>query len=273
MHSLLRLPQNISCHADFYHLHKAGGPKFRSIVVASVAALFRTAVRTVTSWPLWIEQLEDAALRWLPLEPLIKDTLTPSFWDSPPIACKLKEASRGFPNDIQWGQGAIELLHDLFPRGLVFPPPQEQKCIALQKLIYDKLISHRFANSLNDTSERRLTSLFLPSPVDFQTSILIERCLDTLKGLSVSVVLRVLKCWCNGWATSRRYRNSEEKLLPCLFGCSGCKDELEHYFKCPHLYSLWSFLADSVSEDPLVRWGLIYPNRSSFKYIACTFRG
>ena len=165
------------------------------------------------------------------------------------------------------------MIQELFPRGLVFPLPQEQKCIALQKLIYDKLISHRFANSLNDTIERRLTSLFLPSPLDFQNSILIERCLDTLKGLSVSVVLRVLKCWCNAWATSRRYRNSEEKLLPCLFGCNGCTDELEHYLKCPHLYSLWSFLAVSVSEDPLVRWGLIDPNPSIFKHIACIFSG
>ena len=69
----------------------------------------------------------------------------------------------------------------------------------------------------------------------------------------------MLKCWCNGWATSRRYPNSEEKLLPCLFGCNGCKDELEHYFTCPHLFSLWSFLADSASEDPSVRWGMIYP--------------
>ena len=91
--------------------------------------------------------------------------------------------------------------------------------------------------------------------------------------MSVLAVIRVLKCWCNGWATSRRYRNSEDKLLPCLFGCSGCKDELEHYIHCPHLLSLWSFLASSASEDPLVRWGLIRPSPAIFKYIACTFSG
>ena len=150
-------------------------------------------MRTVTAWPIWIEQLQAAAERWLPLEPLVRDTLTPSFWDSPPIACNLREAARGFPNENQWNEGAAELIQDLFPRGLVFPPPQEQKCIALQKLAYDKLLSHRFANSLIDTIERRLTSLFLPCPLDFQNSIHVERCLDTLKGLSVSVVLRVLK--------------------------------------------------------------------------------
>ena len=83
----------------------------------------------------------------------------------------------------------------------------------------------------------------------------------------------MLKSWCDGWATSRRYRNCEEKLLPCLFGCSGCKDEPEVYFKCPHLFSLWSFLAGSASEDPLVRWGLICPTAAIFNYIACTFSG
>ena len=267
------LPQNTLCHADFYHLHEAGGPIFRSIVVSSVAALFRTALRTVTSWPIWIVQLEEAAAKWLPLAPLIRDTLTPSFWDSPPIACNLREASCGFPNEGQWSQGATELIHNLFPQGLVFPPPQEQNRIALQKLVYDKFISHRFVNSLHGTIERRLTSLFLPYALDFQNTILLERCLGILKGLSVSVALRVLKSWCNGWATSRRYRNSEEKLLPCLFGCSGCVDELEHYLQCPHLFSLWTFLAGSTSEDPLVRWGLIRPSSTNFNYIACTFSG
>ena len=61
--------------------------------------------------------------------------------------------------------------------------------------------------------------------------------------------------------------------MPCLFGCSGCVDELEHYLQCPHLFSLRTFLAGSTSEDPLVRWGLIRPSSTNFNYIACTFSG
>ena len=59
--------------------------------------------------------------------------------------------------------------------------------------------------------------------------------------------------------------------MPCLFGCSGCKHELEHYLKCPHLFSLWNYLAGSASDDPLVRWGLISPTAAIFNYIVCTF--
>ena len=79
------------------------------------------------------------------------------------------------------------------------------------------------------------------------------------------------KCWCNGWATSRRYH--EDKLLPCLFGCSKCSDDLHHYLQCPHLFALWGFLAGGASADPLARWGLIQPNSNKFNLIACTFSG
>ena len=84
MHTTLRLPQNSLCHADFMHLYEIGGPKFRSVVVASVSALVRTALKTVTSWPRWISQLERAAMQWLPLEPLVKGKLSTNCWDSPP---------------------------------------------------------------------------------------------------------------------------------------------------------------------------------------------
>ena len=113
--------------------------------------------------------------------------------------------------------------------------------------------------------------LYQPYTLDFQNSILLERCWATLKENTVSVVIKVLKCWCNGWASSRRYH--EDKLLPCLFGCNQCNDELEHYFQCPHLFSLWSFLSGNTSADPLVRWGLIHPAALQFKIVSCVFSG
>ena len=83
--------------------------------------------------------------------------------------------------------------------------------------------------------------------------------------------MKVLKSWCNGWATSRRYHDN--KLLPCLFGCSHRSDELEHYVLCPHLHALWSFLDGSRDINPLVRWGLITPQASKLKYVCCAFSG
>ena len=98
--------------------------------------------------------------------------------------------------------------------------------------------------------------------MDFQITISLEGCLASLRLCSVPVVIKVLKCWNNSWATSRRC--GDDKLLPCVFGCASCPDELEHYFQCPHLFALWRFLAGDVSEDPLVRWGLINPNCMHF---------
>ena len=263
LHTAMRLPQNSLCHADFLHLHKIGGPIFRSISAASVAANVRTALKTVTSWRSWIPQLQEAANRYLPLEPLARDTLSVPCWGSPPIAVNLREAACGLPNCPTWAQGLSDIISKMSESNL-------QK-VPIQKLVYKELISNRFSNTLNDTFSRRLTSLFLPYELDFQQAILLERCWGTLKKCRVADAVKVIKTWCNGWATSYRYH--EGVLLPCLFGCADCKDELRHYFVCPHLFALWTFLADNVSSDPLVRWGLIRPDSDGFLSIVCVFSG
>jgi hypothetical protein len=134
---------------------------------------------------------------------------------------------------------------------------------------------------------RRLSDLFHPFLLDFQNSIFLEDCFVCLKKLRVSDSVKVLKGWCNGWATSCRFH--EDKILPCLFGCTGERDILSHYLVCPHLFSLWSFLTNVltqastgtevffqnsvVSEMPLIRWGLIDPCTRNFNAVSCVFSG
>ena len=113
--------------------------------------------------------------------------------------------------------------------------------------------------------------MFQPYELDFQQSILLDRCWGTLKKCRVADAVKVIKTWSNGWATSYRYH--EGIVLPCLFGCSSCIDQLEHYLQCPHLYALWTFLAGDVSCDPLKRWGLIAPEPDDFLRVACVFSG
>ena len=47
-------------------------------------------------------------------------------------------------------------------------------------------------------------------------------------------------CWLKavggGWTTSVRMH--ESVLLPCVFGCLDCRDEIRHYFTCPILWQL-----------------------------------
>jgi hypothetical protein len=263
LHTILRLPQNALRHADFLNLESLGGPKLRSIVASCAAALHRTATITITKWPEWITQLEIAAQAHLPLADLARLSLTPSFWDSPPIACNLREAARGFPSDRRWMEGAADAI-------LKIQQSQSNK-IKVQRVFYTMLIKHRFVDTLVDTLETRLTALFSPFIIDFRNTVSLSRCLATLKGCSISVSCKVLKCWINGWATSTRYH--EDYVLPCLFGCHACSDSMRHYLLCPHLFALWVFLAGGASADPLVRWGLIYPTRIDMIYVSCIFSG
>ena len=95
--------------SDFYHLHKSGGPKFRSISASSAAALFRTSLTTVTSWPIWISQLETCAKEFLSLHQWRKGAKSPTCWDTDPLALNLKYAYNGFPDNPKWAAGRASL--------------------------------------------------------------------------------------------------------------------------------------------------------------------
>ena len=124
---------------------------------------------------------------------------------------------------------------------------------------------------IQSTVSGRLNDSFSPYSVDFTSMVSLDECFATLKGCSVSVAIRVLKGWINGWATSHRYRNVERTVLPCLFGCMHGNDSLSHYLMCPHLFALWSFFIEGTPEDPLSRWGLTYPSKLKCHQIACIF--
>ena len=141
----------------------------------------------------------------------------------------------------------------------------------VQQLVYQELISIKHKNCIQDTIQRRLNSLFQPFTFDFRSTISLEDLLGSLRKSRVAEVMKVLKSWSNGWATSRRYHDDIQ--LPCLFGCQGHGDDLAHYLQCRHLFALWSFLTPGVSADPLERWALINPCSESFLQIACVFSG
>ena len=97
MCSAIRAP-NALRESDYYALHKIGGPKFRSISASCAAALFRTSLVTVTSWPLWIQQLEECAKQCLPYVQHSTGIISPPHWDTDPIAFNSKNAYNSFHN-------------------------------------------------------------------------------------------------------------------------------------------------------------------------------
>ena len=92
---------------------------------------------------------------------------------------------------------------------------------------------------------------------------------DIMNDLRKHDCMRIIKTWTNSWATSHRMH--ECTLLPCLFGCEGREDSLNHYVMCPLLLGLLELIKPETSVWPLVRWGLKQPTRESLLSVACVF--
>ena len=152
-------------HEDLGHLPAAqtGIPKLRSISVACAAAIYRTALTTVTCWPKWISQLEICAKQFLPPTQLVKRNPTPSHWDSDPLALNLKHAYNGFSNDPQWAEGGAILstkLLELNNNRPVLPGCEfliRKK--GIQKLAYSTLLASQFNLDFMSHLEERIQSM------------------------------------------------------------------------------------------------------------------
>ena len=105
MSSAITAPATCMRESDFFQLHEFGGPKFRSVSASRAAAIFRTSLTTVTSWPKWISQLEICAKECLLVDQCLKGAISPMYWDSDPLALDLKYAYNGFTNNPQWADG------------------------------------------------------------------------------------------------------------------------------------------------------------------------
>ncbi len=96
-------------HQTFFHLHLYGGPKFRSLLASSKAAMMRTAHKTVSGWPSWKVQIIRSAQEGLPCAKWNAGIYSGDFWDSPPIAMNLSHAFSGFPGERPWRVLAVPL--------------------------------------------------------------------------------------------------------------------------------------------------------------------
>ena len=71
--------------------------------------------------------------------------------------------------------------------------------------------------------------------------------------------MAAVKSWANAWTTSLRM-HEPLLLLPCIFGCPGCKDEFDHYIVCGALWTAvisCSFKQTEVLQSsPVAKLGL-----------------
>ena len=107
--------------------------------------------------------------------------------------------------------------------------------------------------------ERRLSGFGLLNPTadDFCSNV--RTVLHSIpakqrQGLSLMFVKTIV----NSWSTSHRYHESVR--LPCIFGCEGCQDTLEHYLTCD---IIWTAACSALHLD--TGWlNLLFPQRLGY---------
>jgi hypothetical protein len=197
--------------------------------------------------------------------------------DSPSIAHNLRNAFAGFPKHPKFEAGGKQLVHKFSSLNNGDYPAQGDPFWmsrkSLQKETYKELLNCTFQidtkDHLEDLFMQRVSRMFSSYAIDFDTQVIPSECLGALRGLSPSLVVKVLKTWLNGWVTS--YRMTEPVLHNCLLGCRDCPDNLDHYLQCKHIFALTSFLIPATSSEPLVRFGLMQPCKEQCKVVACIF--
>ncbi len=105
----------------------------------------------------------------------------------------------------------------------------------------------------------------LQVPVDW-----VVKLVDVCREVRPHAACCVFKCLVGGWTTSHRMH--EQMLLPCILGCTDCRDEINHYFLCS---PLWQIASEALQvEAPLdlaTRLCLVSPTPCTVRLLALTF--
>ena len=225
----------------------------------------RTATVTVTSWTTHKQWLLEQAHHWLPIVQWLKGIIWPKFWDSPAMAVNLSHAASCFPGDggIQAGALLARGLIDKqkWTRGSAAVKVQGIATKALREALYKDTITVLFAKRLSALLPDRQQDL---ARVDWPAVCAV------LQSLPMHQAMCAVKTYTNSWATSVRYHH--EHILPCIFGCQGARDELQHYIVCTRLWrAVRGATAGRTASESLEKLSLVNPSKDKFKRIGIAF--
>ena len=126
----------------------------------------------------------------------------------------------------------------------------------IQSELYSRFEAALFPPPLSGAITNRL-SLLLPGHTVAWSPQLEQHLVDLLRRAGPAPAFAVLKTWLNAWCTSSRVHEVPE--LPCLFGCHGGRDTLQHYLACRNAWRLMGALggtfataADTLLPDRLL---------------------
>ncbi len=245
---VLHVPMNAFSLADFFSVRSWGSVHLRSTFATLVATLVRAALSTISTWQLNYELLTTTD--HLPLSHLVGRHPSPTYWDTPPIAVTLRNASLGFL--------AHPLLGNILP-ALISKAKSEAahaqgRRFKMQRFIADGLHQALYPDSVHLLLGRRLPVIapgIFVADVDFDA---IKQFIVT--SLSPAWATAVMKTWANAWTTSTRMH--EPCILPCLFGCDSGRDELAHYLHCVRLWHVIYLAEYNFEYDALRLWSDLF---------------
>jgi len=265
---LLHVPHNAFAHADYFHLWRWGSIKIMSVQALTLAILMRSALKTLSTWPQAALKLQHAAQEHLPAIAWMSGRYSPQHWDSPPLAMVLKDAAAGFPTCTTLcgaGSRALAAARDALSAPLL---PSGKPAIKLQHAIYEALMGELYPDKIEHLFERRARSLVPSRPLDIDQ---LDDIRPLLVKLTVPVATYILKTWAGAWCTSARFH--EEVRLPCLYGCRGEPDALQHYLVCPRLWRTVAVATHQrVPDDPLERLCVRNCSRSNLRLLSVASR-
>jgi len=267
LHRILHFATNSLTRNGFLNLQCLGGPMLRSVQCTCKAALFSTSVRFKSSWEPWLRQIKQAVQDHGSLFEVAEGLLSPSFWDSLPMAASLEAAFAGWPKEEGFCVPICATKTQITDAGVslneVFCSPHK---VAVQSLAYRNLFDSLHPDDNLKTLTRRLHSIL--------GSFCAEGWLEDVKPFLVQLkgyeVVQVLRTWSNSWSTSYRYHETHR--LPCLMGCPGKPDSISHYACCPLIHEYVSaFFGHSLFPECLKCFGTTARDPDALRQVACVY--
>jgi hypothetical protein len=192
-----------------------------------------------------------AAENEVPMAAIMQERPWAEHWLAPAFARNLRDASLGkMPNSLP------KNLRNSFANAVASVKGRTRlKGEPIQRLSYAAIATTRFKFDMAGFIVAKANRLF---GADFpkETGLAVVRVLARSSPQVFFLVLRVVT---NGWTTSARFQ--EVLVGPCLFGCLGGLDDLEHYLECQclHVVVAQAFGERIVREPSAARFGFCVP--------------
>jgi hypothetical protein len=267
-HKILGIPLSLDLNAAFGMEH-LGGVKIIRASHYMRSSMLRAVSKTLHGFVDMQAKLVRIAVNGSTCYNAALHDIRPPGWQSQAFVTNLANACNGLGMGMDEQASSIGQHFASLNRGEGLKGRQ-----SLQNAFYT-LLQSLTPPSWCQTLERKLETFdCLDSEVILSNDSLASAA-SRLKKLGPRIAMCVIKTWANAWTTSTRMHEAYE--LPCIFGCQGCEDDLEHYLICDPLWTVVISCSSGQSEllhaGPFTKLGLAFDDSSIvwWKKIAIAF--